>query len=551
MHNEAEEPGTSTATVVSSPFGWRQRGHMRSLRAAPPHGMTTCADSHGLRAIGTLEGRRFGPEADASGSTGRTESAHGCTAAEAAVPGDDGGRTRRPGARCRAVRRCRGSRPGPTSSGWSARTTTRSSAPMATPWPARPLSTRWRRRACATNMPFRTRRSARRRASPHHRDVRDELRPGAPHARPGASPTWLRGFPEFLRDAGYYCTNNAKTDYNATIDLAATGTSPAPTRTGATAPTDAPFFAVFNFMTYSRVERVPGDPVRRRARPRPGRRSGFRRTCPTPRRCVATWRATTTRSSGWTAGRRASRRARCRRARRRHHRLLLLRQRRRPAAQQALLLRQRARTSPDRALPREVGAPAPAAAGLDDRRPVSCIDLAPDRAPLAGLIRPAHMQGARSPAPARSQAHATPSAPRPHGRALRHACARCATSATATSATTRRIWPTASTSSYAWGSRVYREWERLLPSGRAQRDPGSLLAHQARRRALPTRRRSRRDPQPRRRPGPTRTVLQRMRTRTRRPHPRRERQRLHPGGRTDGGLRPEQGRRRLSAGHRS
>src|SRR3954468_20629010 len=35
----------------------------------------------------------------------------------------------------------------------------------------------------------------------------------------GKPPAGLRGFPAYLRDAGYYTTNNAKTDYNATIDL--------------------------------------------------------------------------------------------------------------------------------------------------------------------------------------------------------------------------------------------------------------------------------------------------------------------------------------------
>jgi arylsulfatase A-like enzyme len=35
----------------------------------------------------------------------------------------------------------------------------------------------------------------------------------------GKGPKDLRGFPVYLRAAGYYCTNNAKTDYNAPIDL--------------------------------------------------------------------------------------------------------------------------------------------------------------------------------------------------------------------------------------------------------------------------------------------------------------------------------------------
>lgn len=33
----------------------------------------------------------------------------------------------------------------------------------------------------------------------------------------GKIPSWLKGFPNLLRDAGYYATNNAKTDYNAPL----------------------------------------------------------------------------------------------------------------------------------------------------------------------------------------------------------------------------------------------------------------------------------------------------------------------------------------------
>ncbi len=35
----------------------------------------------------------------------------------------------------------------------------------------------------------------------------------------GKISSWLTGFPELLRDAGYYTTNNAKTDYNAPLPL--------------------------------------------------------------------------------------------------------------------------------------------------------------------------------------------------------------------------------------------------------------------------------------------------------------------------------------------
>ena len=35
----------------------------------------------------------------------------------------------------------------------------------------------------------------------------------------GKIPTWLKGFPALLREAGYYATNNAKTDYNSPISI--------------------------------------------------------------------------------------------------------------------------------------------------------------------------------------------------------------------------------------------------------------------------------------------------------------------------------------------
>lgn len=38
---------------------------------------------------------------------------------------------------------------------------------------------------------------------------------GTQHMRcQGKLPPWMHGYPEYLRDAGYYCTNNSKTDYN-------------------------------------------------------------------------------------------------------------------------------------------------------------------------------------------------------------------------------------------------------------------------------------------------------------------------------------------------
>lgn len=70
---------------------------------------------------------------------------------------------------------------------------------------------------------------------------------GTQHMRSNVPlPSWLRYFPAYLRDAGYYTTNNAKTDYNAAV---LDGTWD---RNGAQAhyknrKPGQPFFAVFNF----------------------------------------------------------------------------------------------------------------------------------------------------------------------------------------------------------------------------------------------------------------------------------------------------------------
>ncbi len=62
-------------------------------------------------------------------------------------------------------------------------------------------------------------------------------------------PAGWRTTPEFLRDRGYHCTNNAKTDYNCAVDAAKIWN-----RSGSDAhwrqrPAGAPFFAVFNHET--------------------------------------------------------------------------------------------------------------------------------------------------------------------------------------------------------------------------------------------------------------------------------------------------------------
>lgn len=70
----------------------------------------------------------------------------------------------------------------------------------------------------------------------------------------GRLPEWVRGFPGYLREAGYYCTNNDKQDYNAPIDVEAAWDESSSTAHWRNRPQGAPFFAVFNYeVTHERV----------------------------------------------------------------------------------------------------------------------------------------------------------------------------------------------------------------------------------------------------------------------------------------------------------
>jgi arylsulfatase A-like enzyme len=72
----------------------------------------------------------------------------------------------------------------------------------------------------------------------------------AQHMRAVAElPTSVRAFPEYLRQAGYYTTNNSKTDYNAVVDMAATWDDSSDTAHWRNRPPAAPFFAEFTSMT--------------------------------------------------------------------------------------------------------------------------------------------------------------------------------------------------------------------------------------------------------------------------------------------------------------
>ncbi len=94
----------------------------------------------------------------------------------------------------------------------------------------------------------------------------------------GKIPAWLTGFPAYLRQAGYYTTNNAKTDYNAPLPLKALWDACGRQAEWSGRPSpETPFFSVYNhevchesclFPDSKRtLHGTPNDPARMRVRP--------------------------------------------------------------------------------------------------------------------------------------------------------------------------------------------------------------------------------------------------------------------------------------------
>ena len=80
------------------------------------------------------------------------------------------------------------------------------------------------------------------------RNVCGLVRTGRTHARRGKIPSWLKGFPAFLREAGYFTSNNAKTDYNSPISInEAWNESSKTAHWKHRSPPSQPFFSVFNY----------------------------------------------------------------------------------------------------------------------------------------------------------------------------------------------------------------------------------------------------------------------------------------------------------------
>lgn len=62
----------------------------------------------------------------------------------------------------------------------------------------------------------------------------------------GKIPSWLKGFPTYLRAAGYYTANNAKTDYNSPIQIREAWDASGKQAHWRQRAPDQPFFSVFN-----------------------------------------------------------------------------------------------------------------------------------------------------------------------------------------------------------------------------------------------------------------------------------------------------------------
>ena len=134
----------------------------------------------------------------------------------------------------------------------------------------------------------------------HMRTTEDRV-PELPGPYLAVPPFYVKAFPEYLRAAGYYTSNRAKTDYQFGVPFTIwddLGTRP----TGGTAPIPSqPFFAVFNLEVTHESQIFPQPGAQGEAgRHRSGRRSRCRRTTRTARSSATSSRACTTTSPTWT-----------------------------------------------------------------------------------------------------------------------------------------------------------------------------------------------------------------------------------------------------------
>ena len=132
----------------------------------------------------------------------------------------------------------------PTSCGFRRRISVRIWAATVIRMRLRRIWISWLRKGCSTRMPLPQRACATVPVGNYHWHVPDDAG-YTPHALPGAVAVSIRPFTQSLREAGYYCTNNSKTDYqfSAPKDTWDQSSGKAHWR----GQKGQPFFAVFNF----------------------------------------------------------------------------------------------------------------------------------------------------------------------------------------------------------------------------------------------------------------------------------------------------------------
>ena len=111
----------------------------------------------------------------------------------------------------------------------------------------------------------------------------------------GKIPSWLKGFPAYLREAGYYTSNNAKTDYNSPINIKEAWNASSKNAHWRNRP-DAkqPFFSVFNHEVTHESCLFPDEERGSISRPPTPPRCASRPISPTRRKSAPTGPATTT-----------------------------------------------------------------------------------------------------------------------------------------------------------------------------------------------------------------------------------------------------------------
>lgn len=195
--------------------------------------------------------------------------------------------------------------------------------------------------------------------------------------------------PEFMRAAGYYCTNNDKTDYNCDVDPAKVWNESSRDAHWRKRAPGQPFFSVFNFMTTHESQLF--EPTQGRVRPEDVRPPAYMPDTPEVRRDLASYYNLMERMDGQVAARLAELEA---------DGLAedtivfyysdnggVLPRSKRSCYEEGL------RVALVAYLPPKWRHLSPGPPGSEVRDPVSLIDLPPTILALAGAPRPAQMQG--------------------------------------------------------------------------------------------------------------------------------------------------------------